>query len=167
MAAWCRTCRMSACTHRRNWRCSSNCFARKSPTGRSPRKPTFCLWATASWVPDFRLVQKGSDKTVYLDVLGFWRRSSVEKHLQRLRHDHATVPYLLAVSDSLHIDESLEGLLAGIHRFRQMPLPDEIVRLADELVKELNQPRRPRAAKNTQENGKSASRIAFSAIRTF
>jgi uncharacterized protein len=85
------------------------------------------------WVPDFRLIHKANGKTVYLEVLGFWRRSIAEKHLQRLRQ-HATVPYLLAVSDSLHIDEALEGLPAGIHRFRQMPLPDEIARLADELA---------------------------------
>jgi hypothetical protein len=31
-------------------------------------------------------------------------------------------------------DGDLEGLPAGIHRFRQMPLPDEIVRLATELL---------------------------------
>jgi hypothetical protein len=85
------------------------------------------------WVPDFRLTQRGTGKTVYLEVLGFWRRASAEKHLQRLR-EHATVPYLLAVSDSLHIDEALEALPAGIHRFRQMPLPDEIARLATDIV---------------------------------
>jgi len=40
---------------------------------------------------------------------------------------------VLAVSDQLHIDDTaLEGLSAGIHRFRQMPLPDEVARLASE-----------------------------------
>jgi hypothetical protein len=33
------------------------------------------------------------------------------------------------------VDESqLEGLPAGVHRFRQMPLPDEIARLAGEVL---------------------------------
>jgi uncharacterized protein len=86
------------------------------------------------WAPDFRLVHKATGRVVYLEVLGFWRRSSAEKHLERLRR-HAREPFLLAVSDGLHIDEGeLEGLPAGIHRFRNMPLPDEVARLADALV---------------------------------
>jgi predicted nuclease of restriction endonuclease-like RecB superfamily len=85
-------------------------------------------------VPDFRLVHQASGQAVLLDVLGFWRRSSAEKHLERLR-DHARVPFLLAVSDQLRIDDAeLQGLSAGVHRFRQMPLPDEVARLAGELL---------------------------------
>jgi predicted nuclease of restriction endonuclease-like RecB superfamily len=86
------------------------------------------------WVPDFRLIHRASGQAVLLEVLGFWRRSSAEKHLARLR-EHARVPFLLAVSDQLHIDEAdLEGLPAGVHRFRQMPLPDEVARLAGEVL---------------------------------
>ncbi len=87
------------------------------------------------WVPDFRLVHKATGQIVLLEVLGFWRRSSAEEHLQRLRQ-HVREPFLLAVSDQLHIEEAeLEGLPAGIHRFRNMPLPDEIARLGSELLK--------------------------------
>jgi hypothetical protein len=39
------------------------------------------------------------------------------------------------VSEQLHVDEELEGLPAGIHRFRQMPLPDEVKRLAEEALR--------------------------------
>lgn len=82
------------------------------------------------WVPDFRLLHRATGQVVYLDVLGFWRRSHAEKHLQRLR-EHARVPFVLAVSEQLHMDaDDLAGLPAGIHRFRQMPLPDEVRRLA-------------------------------------
>lgn len=82
------------------------------------------------WVPDYRLTHRASGKTVLLEVLGFWRRASAEKHLERLRQ-HAQMPFLLAVSDQLHIEDmALEGLPAGVHRFRQMPLPDEVARLA-------------------------------------
>jgi predicted nuclease of restriction endonuclease-like RecB superfamily len=71
---------------------------------------------------------------VRLEVLGFWRRASAEKHLARLRK-HVKEPFLLAVSDALKIDEGeLEGLPAGVVRFRQMPLPDEVARLAGELL---------------------------------
>ena len=86
------------------------------------------------WVPDYRLLHRGSGKIVYLDVLGFWRRSHAEKHLENLRQ-HARHPFVLAVSDSLRIeDEELATLPAGIHRFRQMPLAEEVARLAAERV---------------------------------
>lgn len=86
------------------------------------------------WVPDFSLVHRATGQLVYLEVLGFWRRSSAEKHLARLRQ-HLREPFLLAVSEQLKVDDAdLEGLPAGIHRFRQMPLPDEIARLAAEVL---------------------------------
>ena len=86
------------------------------------------------WVPDFRLTEKASGRAVLLEVLGFWRKASAEAHLRRLKQ-HADRPYLLAVSDALRIDEAeLEGLPAGVHRFRQMPLPDEVARLAAEVL---------------------------------
>jgi predicted nuclease of restriction endonuclease-like RecB superfamily len=85
------------------------------------------------WVPDFRLIHRESGLLVRLEVLGFWRRSGAEQHLARLRRAMRE-PFLLAVSDQLHIDEAeLDGLPAGIHRFRNMPLPDEVARLANEL----------------------------------
>ncbi|HYT89743.1 MAG TPA: DUF790 family protein [Gemmataceae bacterium] len=88
------------------------------------------------WVPDFRLQHTKTGKTVLLEVLGFWRRASVEKHLERLRK-HAREPFLLAVSDQLRIDDAdLEGMPAAIYRFRQMPLPDEVARLAEEVLKQ-------------------------------
>jgi hypothetical protein len=47
----------------------------------------------------------------------------------------AREPFLLAVSDQLHIDEGeLEGLPAEIVRFRQMPLVDEVVRQAEAVL---------------------------------
>jgi predicted nuclease of restriction endonuclease-like RecB superfamily len=86
------------------------------------------------WVPDFRLIHRETGATVLLEVLGFWRRASAERHLERLRQ-HASTPFVLAVSDQLHIDDAtLDELPAGIHRFRQMPLPDEVARLATECL---------------------------------
>jgi len=83
------------------------------------------------WVPDYQLIHRATGQVVYLEVLGFWRRSRVEQHLERLRQ-HARVPFLLAVSEQLRVDDAnLEGLPAGVHRFRQMPLPDEVARLAN------------------------------------
>ena len=86
------------------------------------------------WVPDYRLTHRATGKTVLLEVLGFWRRSSAEQHLARLRQ-HVLQPFLLAVSDQLHIEDAdLESLPAGIHRFRNLPLPDEIARLGLEVL---------------------------------
>ena len=42
--------------------------------------------------------------------------------------------YLLAVSDELHIEEQLDELPPGLHRFRHMPLADEVARLANEAL---------------------------------
>jgi predicted nuclease of restriction endonuclease-like RecB superfamily len=86
------------------------------------------------WVPDYRLIHRASGRAIYLEVLGFWRRSSVERHLERLRQ-HIREPFLLAVSDQLRVDDAdLEGLPSGVHRFRQMPLPDEVAQLASEVL---------------------------------
>jgi predicted nuclease of restriction endonuclease-like RecB superfamily len=82
------------------------------------------------WIPDYRLTEKATGKTVYLDVMGFWRRGGLETHLERLAR-WAPAPFVLAVSESLHVaEEGLEGLPHHVHRFRQMPIPDEVVRLA-------------------------------------
>jgi predicted nuclease of restriction endonuclease-like RecB superfamily len=82
------------------------------------------------WVPDFRLEHVASGKALYLEVLGFWRKSSAEAHLRRLS-EHAGEPFLVAVSDQLRIDDAeLEGLPAEVVRFRAMPLPDEVARRA-------------------------------------
>jgi predicted nuclease of restriction endonuclease-like RecB superfamily len=95
------------------------------------------------WVPDFRLVHRATGQPVLLEVLGFWRRASAERHLERLRR-HVRQPYLLAVSEQLHIaDAELDGLAAGIHRFRNMPLPDEIARLAHEALETATTTRSP------------------------
>ena len=49
---------------------------------------------------------------------------------------HVKEPFLLAVSDQLHIEETeLSELPAGIHRFRNMPLPDEVAKLANEIAR--------------------------------
>jgi predicted nuclease of restriction endonuclease-like RecB superfamily len=94
------------------------------------------------WVPDFRLVEKATGRAVLLEILGFWRRSHVERHLERLRQ-HAREPFLLAVSDQLHVEDAeLEGLPGAVYRFRQMPLADEVARLAGEVLKQSPKPDR-------------------------
>ena len=86
------------------------------------------------WVPDYRLTHRATGKSVMLDILGFWRRSSVERHLQLLR-EHADRPFLVALSDQLSVEEGdLEGLPDNVVRFRNMPLAEEVARRATKLL---------------------------------
>src|SRR5262245_17199478 len=108
-------------------------FAKRQPEWFLEEETDLFPLGDSFWVPDFRLRHKATGKVLRLEVLGFWRKASAEKHLERLRK-HVHEPFLLAVSDQLHIgDAELEGLPAGVVRFRQMPLPDEVARLAREL----------------------------------
>jgi predicted nuclease of restriction endonuclease-like RecB superfamily len=96
-------------------------------TAVSPLGPGF-------WVPDFRLEHVATGRSLFLEVLGFWRKSSAELHLRRLR-EHARTPFLVAVSDQLRIDDAdLDGLPAEVVRFRQMPLPDEVTKRAAAVI---------------------------------
>lgn len=85
------------------------------------------------WIPDYQLVHRATGQSVMLDILGFWRRSSMEKHLTMLRE--ADRPFVLALSDQLKVeDEALESLPANVVRFRNLPLPDEIVKQAAKVL---------------------------------
>lgn len=85
------------------------------------------------WIPDFRLVHRATGQCVMLDLLGFWRRSSVERHLQMLRD--ADRPFIVALSDQLNVEEGeWEGLPDHVVRFRNLPLADEIARRAAALL---------------------------------
>lgn len=86
------------------------------------------------WAPDFRLTHLASQRTVWLDVFGFWRKSALERHLAMLRN--AQQPFILAISDSLKVDDAdLDSLPTEVVRFRNMPLPDDVVRAAEMTLK--------------------------------
>src|SRR5262249_2856328 len=44
-------------------------------------EPDVVALTNSFWVPDFRLTHKATGKSLLLDVLGFWRRSSLQQHL--------------------------------------------------------------------------------------
>jgi predicted nuclease of restriction endonuclease-like RecB superfamily len=111
-------------------------FRKKIDTWEISEETNLLPLGKTHWAPDFRLTEKATGRIVYLDVLGFWRRTQTEAHLQRLR-EHARVPFVLAVSEQLRVDEEqLDGLCAGIYRFRQLPLPEEVARLAAAVLAE-------------------------------
>lgn len=86
------------------------------------------------WVPDHRLVHRATGKVVLLDILGFWRRSSAARLLEMLR-EHAGGPFIVALSDQLRVDEDeLQEMPDNVVRFRNLPLPEEIVKRAESLL---------------------------------
>ena len=56
------------------------------------------------WVPDYRVVHAASGTDVFIEVLGFWKRSSLER-LTRLLPLYGPPRFVLAISDRLKVDE--------------------------------------------------------------
>ncbi len=81
------------------------------------------------WVPDYRFIHKSSGLDVFVEILGFWKRSSLERTL-RLLPKHGPPRYLLAISDRLKVDEeSLQDLPSPVLRFKEIPNAQEITLL--------------------------------------
>lgn len=78
------------------------------------------------WVPDFRFIHRATGRDVFVDVLGFWKRASVER-LLNLLPAHGPPRYLLAISQRLKVDEADEAELAGpILRYKDIPNATEL-----------------------------------------
>jgi predicted nuclease of restriction endonuclease-like RecB superfamily len=86
------------------------------------------------WTPDFQLIRQADGAVVFLEVLGFWRKSNAEQIYRRLTTEFRG-HVILAVSDQFNIDETLGEEWGGnIYRFKRTPLPNEIVKLAEACV---------------------------------
>ena len=67
-------------------------------------------------------------------MLGFWKRSSLER-LLRLLPRHGPPRYVLAISDRLKVDEeALQELQGPILRFKEIPNASELAALLDTFV---------------------------------
>ena len=85
-----------------------------------------------TWVPDFQLTHTASGKTVYLEIIGFWRKVDVVQQLKRLR---SGLPgqFLLAVSEAFRADEVDEVEFGqGVYRYKRLPVATEVARLAEQ-----------------------------------
>ena len=90
------------------------------------------------WTPDFQLIRSATGEVVRLEILGFWRRTDVEKLYRRLTAE-LDGPFVLAVSEQFNIDESLADEWGGhVYRFKRTPLPTEIVKLAEAQLAAVN-----------------------------
>ena len=90
------------------------------------------------WVPDYRAVHKASGTDVFVEVLGFWKKASLER-LLRLLPDLGPPRYVLVISEKLRVDEgSLDELSGPILRFKEIPNAPELASLLDSFVKPAN-----------------------------
>jgi predicted nuclease of restriction endonuclease-like RecB superfamily len=86
------------------------------------------------WVPDYKFVHKATGTDVLVEVLGFWKRSSVER-LLALLPQHGPPRYLLAISERLKVDEEALGSLSGpVLRFKEIPNATELAALLEGFV---------------------------------
>jgi predicted nuclease of restriction endonuclease-like RecB superfamily len=86
------------------------------------------------WVPDYRLVHTPTGNDVFVEVVGFWKRSSLER-LTRLLPRHGPPRFVLAISERLKVDEeALENLDVPILRFKEIPNATELVALLDRFI---------------------------------
>lgn len=78
------------------------------------------------WVPDYRFIHRATGVDVFVEVVGFWKRSSLER-LLRLLPLHGPQRFLLAISDRMKVDEeALETLPGKVLRFREIPNASEL-----------------------------------------
>ena len=84
--------------------------------------------------PRLRFVHKATGTDVFVEVVGFWKRSSLER-LLRLLPRHGPPRYVLAISEKLKVDEEALGELPGpILRFKEIPNAPELAALLDQFV---------------------------------
>ena len=86
------------------------------------------------WVPDYKFVHRATGTDVFVEVLGFWKRSSVER-LLKLLPAHGPPRYVLAIADRLKVDEEALGELTGpVLRFREIPSAPDLAGLLDRFI---------------------------------
>jgi predicted nuclease of restriction endonuclease-like RecB superfamily len=86
------------------------------------------------WVPDYRFVHRATGVDVFVEVLGFWKRSSLER-LLRLLPQYGPKRYVLAISERLKVDDEAADALGGpVLRFKEIPNAPELASLLDRFI---------------------------------
>ncbi len=87
------------------------------------------------WVPDFRATHQETKTDVFIEVVGFWKRTSLERLIRLLPH-HGPPRFVLAISDRFKVDEeTLQELPGPILRFKEIPNASELALLLDTFLK--------------------------------
>jgi uncharacterized protein len=86
------------------------------------------------WVPDYRFVHRATGTDVFVEVVGFWKRSSLER-LLRLLPRLGPKRFLLAIANRLKVDEdALSDLPGPVLRFKEIPNAPELAQMLDRMV---------------------------------
>ena len=92
------------------------------------------LGREGTWVPDYKCVHRPTGQDVLIEVVGFWKRSTLDR-LLRLLPEHGPPRYVLAISEAMKVDEEALGELAGpVLRFREIPNAPKLIELLDGLI---------------------------------
>ena len=87
------------------------------------------------WVPDYRAVHKATGLDVFVEVVGFWKKASLDR-LLRLLPRLGPARFVLLISEKLKVDEeALVDLPGPILRFREIPSAPELAALLETFVK--------------------------------
>jgi predicted nuclease of restriction endonuclease-like RecB superfamily len=87
------------------------------------------------WIPDYRAIHKSTGTDVLIEVVGFWKKSSLDR-LLRLLPTLGPPRYVLVVSEKLKVDEGSLGEFSGpILRFKEIPSAPELASLLDTFLK--------------------------------
>jgi len=88
------------------------------------------------WIPDYRFVHRATGQDVFVEVVGFWKRTSLER-LLRLLPKYGPKRYVLAISDRLKVDEEEMKELSGpVLRFKEIPNAQELATLLDNFIRQ-------------------------------
>jgi predicted nuclease of restriction endonuclease-like RecB superfamily len=103
------------------------------------------------WVPDYRVVHNATGIDVLIEVLGFWKKSSLER-LMRLLPIHGPPRFVLAISDRLKVDEeALQDFKVPVLRFKEIPNATELAGMLERFVTPKMEPEGPQGdASQTQ-----------------
>jgi len=90
-----------------------------------------------AWMPDFVLKHLASGREVHLEIIGFWRRTSLQALLESVPRMKGAEP-LWAISDKMKVDEEKQAL-SGTDRlvtFREIPSATDIMAAAERIVRQ-------------------------------
>jgi uncharacterized protein len=86
------------------------------------------------WVPDYRFIHKATGTDVFVEVVGFWKRASLDR-LLRLLPRLGPKRFVLAISDRLKVDEGALSELPGpVLRFKEIPNAPELAQMLDRML---------------------------------
>lgn len=86
------------------------------------------------WVPDYRAVHKATGVDAFVEVVGFWKKATLDRLLDQLPR-LGPPRFVMVVSEKLKVDEdALEKLPGPILWFKEIPSAPELAALLDRFL---------------------------------